>query len=103
MANHWEAHALFRSALALARYKAQDLDGASAEYEKAVSLPSGRSTCGDVVVGSFHMLGQIYQQPGGKGKAIESYRTFLSFCKNADPGISEAKEARKRLAAPGGA
>ena len=33
----------------------------------------------------------------GKTKAIEHYEKFLSFWKDADPGITEVDDARKRL------
>jgi len=36
------------------------------------------------------------RQKGQKGEAIEHYKNFL--WKDADPGIAEVKDARKRLA-----
>jgi cytochrome c-type biogenesis protein CcmH/NrfG len=44
------------------------------------------------------MLGKIYEQQGDTAKAIENYEKFLSLWKNADPGIAEVEDARKRLA-----
>jgi hypothetical protein len=40
----------------------------------------------------------LYEEKGWKGKAIEHYEKFLDLWKNADPGISEVEEAKKRLA-----
>jgi len=44
------------------------------------------------------MLGKIFEQKGWKGKAIEHYEKFLDLWKDADPGIAEVEDARKRLA-----
>ncbi len=44
------------------------------------------------------MLGKIYEQKGWKGKAIEHYEKFLDLWKDADPGISEVEDAKKRVA-----
>ena len=44
------------------------------------------------------MLGKIFEQKDWKGKAIEHYEKFLSLWKDADPGIAEVEDARKRLA-----
>ncbi len=53
---------------------------------------------GDIYTKSFYMLGKIYEQKGWKGKAIENYEKFLDLWKDADPGIAELEDARKRLA-----
>ncbi len=47
---------------------------------------------------SFYMLGKIYEEKGWKGKAIEHYEKFLDLWRNADPGIAEVEDAKKKLA-----
>ena len=91
-------HALFIDSLALAYYRSQDLEKAQEEYEKIISLTSGRLSWGDIYAKSYYMLGKIYEQKDWKGKAIEHYERFLDLWKNADPGITEVEDAKKRLA-----
>jgi len=91
-------HAFFIDPLALAYYKAGDLEKARAEYEKITSLTTGRMGSGDIYAKSFYMLGKIYEQQGNSAKAIEHYKKFLDLWKDADPGISEVEDAKKRLA-----
>jgi tetratricopeptide (TPR) repeat protein len=62
-------------------------------YYKAGDLENG-----DLYAKSFYMLGKIYEQQGNRGKATENYEKFLDLWKNADPGIAEVEDARKRLA-----
>ncbi len=45
------------------------------------------------------MLGKIYEEKEWKGKAIEHYEKFLELWKDADPGIPEVTDAKKRLEA----
>jgi tetratricopeptide (TPR) repeat protein len=91
-------HALFIEPLALAYYKAGDFEKAREEYERIISLISGRLYNGDIYAKSFYMLGKIYQESGMKEKAIEHYKKFLALWKDADPGIPEVEGAKKRLA-----
>ncbi|MCK4495560.1 MAG: tetratricopeptide repeat protein, partial [Candidatus Aminicenantes bacterium] len=92
-----EYHALFIDALALAYYKAGDMGRAQEEYEKITNLTTGRLCFGHIYAKSFYMLGKIYEQQGDKAKAIEHYEKFLSLWKNADSGIPEVEDAKKRL------
>jgi len=95
---YYEDHAMFYNFLALAYYKAGDIDKAREEYEKITRLTTGRLYYGDIYVKSFYMLGKIFEQKGWKGKAIEHYEKFLDLWKDADPGIAEVEDARKRVA-----
>jgi len=91
-------HALFIDSLAMAYYKTQDLEKAQEEYEKIIALTSGRLSWGDIYARSFYMLGKIYEQKDWKGKAIEHYEKFLDLWQDADPGMAEVEDAKKRLA-----
>ncbi len=82
----------------LAYYKAGDLENSRQEYERVISLTTGRQSFGDLYAKSFYMLGKIYEQQGNRGKAIEQYEKFLDLWKYANPGIAEVEDARKRLA-----
>ena len=42
------------------------------------------------------MIGYLVK--GNKAKAIEHYEKFLDLWKDADPGIAEVEDAKKRLA-----
>jgi tetratricopeptide (TPR) repeat protein/TolB-like protein len=93
-----ENHAIFLDPLALAYYKAEDLETARDEYKRITKLTIGRLWDGDIYARSFYMLGKIYEQQGDKTKAIEHYEKFLDLWKNADPGMAEVEDAKKRLA-----
>jgi hypothetical protein len=45
------------------------------------------------------MLGKIAEQHGDKARAQENYRRFLDLWKNADLGLPEVEDVKKRLAA----
>jgi len=90
--------ALYIYPLASAYYANKDLDRAREEFTKITLLTLGREDYGDLYAKSFYMLGKIYEQKGSKGKAIEHYERFLELWKDADPGIVEVEDAKKRLA-----
>jgi serine/threonine protein kinase/predicted Zn-dependent protease len=92
----WE-HALFYESLASACYQANDLKRAREEYLKIHTLTSGRLYYGDIYAKSFYRLGKIQEQQGNIKEAIAHYEKFLKLWKDADPGIAEVEDARKRL------
>ena len=85
------------NAMASAYYRSGDLDKAQEEYEKITNLTTDRIGWGVQYAKSFYMLGKICEEKGWEGKAIENYEKFLDLWKDADPGIVEVEEAKKRL------
>jgi tetratricopeptide (TPR) repeat protein len=85
------------NSLALAHYKAGNLDKARENYRWITTLTTGRQSYGDIYAKSFYRLGKIYENKGMKAKALEHYEKFLALWKDADPGIPEVTEAKNRL------
>jgi tetratricopeptide (TPR) repeat protein len=84
--------------LAETYYRSGDLTKALEMFEKITLLTVSRADYGDIYVKSFYMLGKINEEQGNTAKAIEHYEKFLDLWKDADPGIAEVEDAKKRLA-----
>jgi tetratricopeptide (TPR) repeat protein len=78
-------------------FKMGELDVAIEQFEKIQGLTLGRVDYGDIYAKSYFNLGKIFEQKSWEGKAIEQYEKFLALWKDADPGIAEVEDARKRL------
>ena len=89
----------FHLDLAYRYLKSGDVEQAREDYEKILSLAAGRLYYGDIYAKSLYMLGRIYQEKDWEGKAIEHYDKFLHLWREADPGIPEIIDAKKRRAA----
>ncbi|NIO48445.1 MAG: hypothetical protein GTN73_03250 [Candidatus Aminicenantes bacterium] len=89
---------IYADSLGLAYYKSGDLEKAREEYERIASFTRGRIDYADVYAKSFYILGMIYEQQENRDKAMENCEKFLDLWKNADPGIAEVEDSRKRLA-----
>lgn len=94
-----DKHAFYLYPLALSYYQLGDLEKARKQFEKIVSLTTGRIHWGDIYARSYYWLGKIFQKKGWTGKAIENYEKFLQLWKDADPGLPETMDAQKQLAA----
>jgi serine/threonine protein kinase/tetratricopeptide (TPR) repeat protein len=95
----FEGDAQFFNALARSLFESGDLDRARKEYEKITLQTLGRLGHGDLYAKAYYMLGKIAQEQGRKAEAGQNYRKFLDLWKDADPGLPEPEDARKRLAA----
>ncbi len=90
--------AVFAEPLALVYYDSGDREKAREEYEKILTLTTGKLYYGEIYARSLYWLGKIYEEEGLKEKAIEYYEKFISLWKDADPGFPEVEDARKTLA-----
>jgi TolA-binding protein len=90
-------HALFFYPLALAYYKAADLEKARSEFEKITLLTTGRRNYGDLYAKSFYWLGKIAEEQKDKRRAAENYGKFIELWKDADPGQPEVDDAKRRF------
>ena len=95
--NSWW-HFPFADALAKAYLQTGDLDKSASEFHRAAQLKPGVSDHGPIYARSFYYLGQIYEKKGVKNLASENYRKFLFLWKDADSGLLEVDDAKKRLA-----
>jgi tetratricopeptide (TPR) repeat protein/tRNA A-37 threonylcarbamoyl transferase component Bud32 len=93
-----DEQALYFEPLALAYEKSGDLEAAGLEYSRITDLTSGRHHYGDIYARSLYRLGTIAEEKGDKAAALADYRKFLGLWKEADPGLPEIADARRRAA-----
>ncbi len=84
--------------LAEAYLESGRLGEAVAEFEKVLSrYDESRAFSALRAVKAYYLLGLAYEKSGWNKKAIEQYEEFLEIWKDADPGIPEVEDAKKRL------
>ena len=73
----------------------------SVEKFEGALLRHSRSRALDAIaaVKAHYYLGLAYERSGWTDRAIEQYEMFLDIWKDADEGIEEIEDARKRLSA----
>ncbi|MGB7062920.1 MAG: FlgO family outer membrane protein, partial [Candidatus Zixiibacteriota bacterium] len=85
--------------LARAYLETGRLGEAVAEFEKVLSRYDRRRVWNAILaVRAHYLLGLAYEKSGWNKKAIEQYEEFLDIWKDADPGIPEVEDAKRRLA-----
>jgi serine/threonine protein kinase/Flp pilus assembly protein TadD len=91
--------AYIHETLARAYEGAGDWENARRTYKGLQKLTYGRLYGGNVYALSFYRVGMIDERLGDKDGARRAYEKFLELWKDADPGLPEPADARKRLAA----
>jgi len=87
-----------KDVLARAYRQNGEIDKAIAEYKRLIVFdPQGEEKY-LIHPKYYYRLAQLYEQKGLKRNAIEHYEKFLNLWKDADPGLIEVDEAKKRLA-----
>jgi serine/threonine protein kinase/Tfp pilus assembly protein PilF len=90
-----------KDVLARAYVKKGLVDKAIAEYERLTTLDPTADALWLIHPKYHYRLGLLYEQKSQRAKAAERYRKFLALWKDADPGLPEVVDAKKRLAALG--
>ncbi len=86
-----------KDVLARAYQQKGDLDKAIAEYERLITFDPDTEARYLIHPLYHYRLAKLYEQKGWGGKAIDQYEKFIELWKNADPGIADIEDARKRL------
>jgi tetratricopeptide (TPR) repeat protein len=84
--------------LARAYHENGRLDDAIAEYERKINFDPQSDDRHLIHPKYYFLVAKLYEEKGDAAKAIEHYEKFLDLWKNADPGIREFGDAKKRLA-----
>jgi serine/threonine protein kinase/Flp pilus assembly protein TadD len=95
----YDQHAHFLESLAQALLQSGDADAARERYEQVISLTTGFLTAGDAWARSLYQLARLAQSENNPEPAKAYFRRLLNALQDADPGLPEAEDARKRLAA----
>jgi serine/threonine protein kinase/Flp pilus assembly protein TadD len=92
-------HAYILDLLGDAYQTSGQIEKAAETYARIKELTFGRRDWGAIYTRSYYKLGKVLVQLGKKAEAREKFIKFLDLWKDADPGLPEVEDAKKRLAA----
>jgi serine/threonine protein kinase/tetratricopeptide (TPR) repeat protein len=89
---------MLEDSLALAYFKSGNLDKSIEKYQEFVKTDVLGYEGQELWILSHYQLGMLYERKGEPAEAAKYYARFLEIWKDADPGMPEVEDARKRLA-----
>jgi eukaryotic-like serine/threonine-protein kinase len=84
--------------LALAYFRSGNLDQSIEKYQEFLKTNVLGYEGQELWILAHYQIGRLYEQKGVPAEAAKYYERFLNIWNEADPGIPEVEDARKRLA-----